>query len=95
MLRTQYVVVEHDGLWRIRFEGRHYGQYHSRREALRAAIDAAYKAAQAGAGSLPPRVLAQSRFSSEMQTEWTYGQDPYPPHLEYDDTRAVARKRAF
>ena len=82
MFRTQYVVVEHDGFWKIRFDGKYYGQYYSRRDAVLAAIDAAYKVAQGiDTGARPPRFLAHSRLKNELQTEWTYGEDPYPPNL--------------
>jgi hypothetical protein len=82
MLRTQYVVAQHDGLWEIRLDGKYCGQYHSRRDALSAAIEAAHKAALEARGfNYPPRVLAESSYSREMQAEWTYGKDPYPPHL--------------
>jgi len=82
MFRTQYVVVEHDGQWEIRLDGRPCGQYHSRRDALSAAIEAAHKAALESRGfNYPPRVLAQSKHSRQMEAEWTHGEDPYPPHL--------------
>jgi hypothetical protein len=80
MLRTQFVVLEHEGVWKIKFEGRHYGPYGTRRDALRAAIDAAHDAAvRRGVGGYSPRVMVETR--NQLQTEWTAGQDPYPPHL--------------
>ena len=80
MLRTQFVVIEQDGVWKIRYEGKHIGWYNTRRDALHAAINAAYDLAKGGK-PYSPRVLAQSGHTSELRTEWTYGSDPYPPHL--------------
>ena len=78
MLRTQFVVVPYDGLWRVRSDGKHYGPYTTQRQAIRAAIDAAFAAASRGAGHAP-RVLVQSVYNDQLQVEWTYGEDPYPP----------------
>lgn len=77
MLRTQYVVVEHDGLWKIRFEGRHFGPYPNERAAVYAAIEAAERAPKSG---YEPRVMLQSRRSGELYVEWTRG-DPYPVEM--------------
>ena len=79
MLRTQYVVLQRGGQWKVKFEGKHYGPFNTQREAIRAAIDQAYKAGNQAAHA--PRVLVESTFNSKLQTEWTYGEDPYPPRL--------------
>ena len=74
MLRAQYIVVEHDGLWKIRFEGRHFGPYPNQRAAVHAAIEAAERAPKSG---YEPRVLVESRLSRQLLVEWIYG-EPYP-----------------
>src|SRR5262245_52282354 len=77
MLRTQYVVVEQDGLWKIRFEGRHFGPYPNERAAVHAAIEAAERAPKSG---FEPRVLVESRLTRQVQVEWTRG-EAYPPDM--------------
>ena len=77
MLRAQYVVVEHDGLWKIRFEGRHFGPYPNERAAVHAAIEAAERAPKSG---YEPRVMVQSRLTGQLQVEWTGG-DPHPTDM--------------
>lgn len=72
MARTQYVVVNHDGQWKISLNGKHYGPYDTQATALRAAVDAAHKN---GGDS---QVLVQGA-NNQFRTEWTYGHDPYPP----------------
>ena len=74
MLRTQYVVVEHDGTWKIRFDGRHFGPYPNERAAVHAAIEAAERAPKAG---YEPRVMTQSLRTGELIVEWTRG-EPHP-----------------
>jgi hypothetical protein len=74
MLRTQYVVVEHDGVWKIRFEGRHFGPYPNERAAVHAAIEAAERAPKSG---YEPRVMTQSPRTGELLVEWTRG-EPHP-----------------
>jgi len=62
MLRTQYVVVEHDGTWKIRFDGRHFGPYPTER---------------APKSGYEPRVMTQSPRTGELLVEWTRG-EPHP-----------------
>jgi hypothetical protein len=77
MLRTQYIVLEHDGAWKIRFEGRHFGPYANERAAVHAAIEAAERAPKA---SYDSRVMVQSSLSGQLHVEWTYG-DPHPADM--------------
>ena len=49
------------------------GPYATQRDAIRASVDAAYEAGRKG---LNGQVLLQDQF----RTEWTYGEDPYPPN---------------
>lgn len=75
MARLQYVVVHHQNEWKISFEGKHYGPYTSQREAIKSAVNAAHKAGMQGSNS---QVLVQGE-NNQFRTEWTYGNDPYPP----------------
>src|SRR5688572_734013 len=77
MLRTQYIVLEHDGAWKIRFEGRHFGPYPNERAAVHAAIEAAERAPKS---SYDSRVMVQSSLTGQLHVEWTYG-DPHPADM--------------
>ena len=71
MNRTQYFVVLHNGEWKITLNGKHYGPYRTQENAIKAAVEAAHKAGNS-------QVLVQGR-DNKFRTEWTYGNDPYPP----------------
>ena len=75
MARLQYFVVLHQNEWKVKFDGKHYGPYGTQAQANRAAIDAAH---EAGAMGYDAQVLVQGR-DNQWRTEWTYGNDPYPP----------------
>jgi hypothetical protein len=75
MPRLQYFVVNHENKWKISFEGKHYGPYATQKDAIKVAIDTAHKA---GANGHDAQVLVQG-MDSKFRTEWTYGNDPYPP----------------
>jgi hypothetical protein len=75
MARSQYFVVLHEGQWKIKYEGQHYGPYSSQKEAIRHAVDAAHKLGGRGQDA---QVLVQGQ-NNQFRTEWTYGNDPYPP----------------
>jgi hypothetical protein len=75
MARAQYFVVLHNGEWKINFEQKHYGPYRTQADAIRAAVDAAHSS---GAKGIDAQVLIQGR-DNKFRTEWTYGNDPYPP----------------
>lgn len=75
MARVQYFVVQHEGQWKIKWNGEHF-TYGSQREAIRAAVDAAH---QSGANGYDAQVLVQGTNNNQFRTEWTYGHDPYPP----------------
>ena len=75
MARTEYVVVQHEGSWAISYAGIRHGPYKSKRDAIRFAVDAAYKAGCLGHYA---QVLLQKRGKT-TRIEWTYGTDPYPP----------------
>ena len=73
MAHTPYIVFRDQGQWHVKSNGVHYGPFPTQRDAIRAAVDAAYEAGRKG---LNGQVLLQDQF----RTEWTYGEDPYPPN---------------
>ncbi|WP_363349416.1 DUF2188 domain-containing protein [Methylocystis echinoides] len=75
MARAQYFVVHHDGQWKIRYDGTHYGPYASQALAIQQAINSAHEAGRLGHDA---QVLVQGQ-NNQFRTEWTYGHDPYPP----------------
>lgn len=72
MARIQYFVVLHEGRWKINYNGKHFGPYPTQKAAIRAAVDAAHTAKG------DSQVLVQGQ-DNRFRTEWTYGNDPYPP----------------
>ena len=72
---TLYLVVRHRDEWFIKFHGQVYGPYKTEREAMRFAIDAAYKLGERGEES---QVLSMDE-SGKIHATWTYGQHPFPP----------------
>lgn len=75
MPRLQYFVVLHQSEWKISFQGKHYGPYNTQAAAIRSAVDAAHASGEKG---LDAQVLIQGQ-DNKFRTEWTYGNDPYPP----------------
>ena len=75
MVRSQYVVVTQNGKWKISLGDKHYGPFKTQKEATKVAIDAAHKAGKNGHDA---QVVLQGE-DNQFKTEWTYGQDPYPP----------------
>ena len=75
MARVQYYVVNHDGEWKITLDGKRYGPYKTQALAIRSAVDAAHETGKKGQDA---QVLVQGT-DSKFRTEWTYGNDPYPP----------------
>ncbi len=75
MARRRYFVVLHEDEWKINYNGQHYGPYSTQRAAISAAVDAAHKAGETGDDA---QVLVQG-VNNQFRTEWTYGDDPYPP----------------
>ena len=75
MARAQYVVVKHQGEWKIKLDGEHYGPYRTQAEAIEVAVDTANESGKNGHDA---QVLVQGE-DNRFRTEWTYGHDPYPP----------------
>jgi hypothetical protein len=75
MPREKYYVVLHQGQWKISYNDKHYGPYSTQKAAIRSAVDAAQKAGTKGKDA---QVFIQGE-KNQFRTEWTYGNDPYPP----------------
>jgi hypothetical protein len=75
MARAHYYVVHHEGEWKISYNDKHYGPYATQKAAIKAAVDAAHKFGERGHDA---QVLVQGE-NNQFRTEWTYGDDPYPP----------------
>ena len=74
---TRYVVVRHDDVWLIKFEGEEFGPYKTEREAILFAADAAHKLGNQGEAT---QVLLVDE-NGEAQPAWSYGESAYPPAL--------------
>ena len=72
LVDTHVAPITELGQWAVKSNGMHYGPYATQREAIHAAIDAAFEAGEKG---LNGQVLLEDQF----RVEWTYGKDPYPP----------------
>ena len=72
---TRYLVVRHEDVWLIKFDGEEYGPYKTEREAMLFAIDAAQKLGEQGEDT---QVLRLDE-DAEARPVWTYGEDAYPP----------------
>lgn len=75
MARARYYVVLHQGEWKISYNEKHYGPYRTQGGAIKVAVDTAQKAGKKGHDA---QVLVQGE-NNQFRTEWTYGNDPYPP----------------
>jgi hypothetical protein len=65
-MTTDFYVVRHHGAWRIRVNGKHYGEYSSRVVAINAAVTEA-QAAESGATVFSTGIVSQ--FSQEWQSK--------------------------
>lgn len=74
MARAQYYVLSDGGTWKIRHNGKDY-PYRTQSEAIKEAVETANRAGREGHDA---QVLVQGQ-SGQWRTEWTYGNDPYPP----------------
>lgn len=74
MARALYFVLSDGGKWKVRHNAQDY-PFDTQAVAKRAAVDAAHLSGMKGYDA---QVLVQGR-DGKWQTEWTYGNDPYPP----------------
>lgn len=74
MSRAHYYIAQVCEGWLVRHNFENYS-YRTRQEAMRAAVDAAYKSGQNGHDA---RVLVLGE-DGKWQTAWRYGYDLYPP----------------
>jgi hypothetical protein len=72
---ARYLIVRHEDVWLIKFEGEEYGPYATEREAMLFAVDAAHKLGEQGEQA---QVL-QVDENGALRSVWTHGRDPYPP----------------
>ncbi len=73
-MRNSIYVVSHGNQWKFKCE-------HCREEIVQTQAEA-IKIAKEHVKSLPEGTLSQILIQDdrgELRTEWTYGQDPYPP----------------
>lgn len=75
MARLEYYVVVSGNQWKVKHNDRDYGPYPTQAQAVKAAVDAAHGAGQNGHNA---QVVVQGA-DGKWRTEWTYGDDPYPP----------------
>ncbi len=71
MPRDQFLVVLHNGEWKIKHGDEHFEPLATQAQAIETAV----KQAKARENS---QVLVQGE-DLLFRTEWTYGDDPYPP----------------
>jgi hypothetical protein len=71
-----YYVVFHQGEWKVKYAGQHYGPYTTQALAIADAVDSAQRVGKQGHTA---QVLVQRKDDNTFRTEWTYGKDPYPP----------------
>lgn len=71
MARNQFFVSPNGDGWKVTHAGSVLSRHATKDPALAAARDVALK-------NQPSQVLVQKQDGT-FQTEWTYGDDPYPP----------------
>jgi hypothetical protein len=69
--RKVYHVVPSAGLWQVKHSGLVVSTHYTKD----AAVDAGRRVAKANV----PSQLVVHRADGTIETEWTYGDDPYPP----------------
>ena len=72
--REKIFVLRHQGKWQVRYREKLYGPYLIPGDAMRRAIERAYRIGRRGSGA---QVFVQVK-GEEFRLEWTYGLDPYP-----------------
>lgn len=67
---ARYIVLEHEGGWKINLDNRYYGPFATREAAVASATETARKA---GEGGYPASVLLMQ--GTKFETLWTNQQD--------------------
>lgn len=68
MALAQYVVMRHEGQWKINLGGNHSGPYETRTKAIRAAVQNADAAARIGHDA---QVLVKDE-NNKFRSDWSY-----------------------
>jgi hypothetical protein len=63
---ARYIVLQHEGVWKINFDNRYYGPFATQQAAAESATDTAKKAGEAG---YPASVLLMK--GTDFETLWT------------------------
>ena len=71
MATEQYIVLIHNNEWKISFNDKLYGPFDTERDAVEAAIDAAYAMGEIG---IDAQVVVQDA-DLKLRTEWEYDQN--------------------
>lgn len=71
MARTSYYVTNYQGQWHVKVGDNRYGPY-------RTQADAIAQARAWATANQPSQILVQGA-DGRFRTEWTYGNDPFPP----------------
>lgn len=74
-MRKVLYVSPHQGQWKVHWQGEHTGNTFVRKED-------AIKDARKLVANLPEGTCSEirvQRADGTLQTEWTYGRDPFPP----------------
>ncbi|WP_176592674.1 DUF2188 domain-containing protein [Sphingobium sp. EM0848] len=70
---ARYIVLEHEGVWKINLDNRYYGPFPTRETAVESATGTAQKASEAG---YPASVLLMR--GTKFETLWTSVADADP-----------------
>lgn len=74
MTPARYIVLHHDGAWKINLNNRYFGPFTTKEAAVAMAIDTAHKAGEAGHEA----VVLLMTPTAQFETLWTHGADPLP-----------------
>ena len=77
MPNSRYFIVQQDDEWLIKFQDEQFGPYHTQKEAMLFAVDAAQKLGEHGENA---EVCVMGE-NGHFRPEWSYGRDDYPPRL--------------
>lgn len=77
MPHARYFIVQQKDEWLIKFDDEEFGPYHTQKEAMLFAVDAAQKLGEHGENAEVCLMGDNGRF----RPEWMYGRDAYPPRL--------------